>query len=123
MHDPYSVTPRKKLTPKQRLQLFLEHSGRCFLCRQPIQVGQSYTIEHVLPLALGGSNEWENLAPVHNSCASEKTRKEATERAKGRRIAEKHFGSRQSKRPMPGSKASKYKRKMDGTVVRRDEDA
>jgi 5-methylcytosine-specific restriction endonuclease McrA len=122
MHDPYEVNPRAKLSPKKRLKLFLEHSGRCCLCGGVISIGQPYIVEHILPLFLGGTNDWENLAPAHERCATTKTQKEAKERAKGRRIAEKHYGSRQSKRPMAGSKASKYRRKMDGTVVRREDD-
>jgi hypothetical protein len=120
--DPYGVNKRLKLSPKKRLQLFLEHSGRCCLCKQPIQVGDGYIVEHVLPLALGGTNDWENLAPAHRSCATAKTSKEAKERAKGRRVAEKHFGGRQSRRPMPGSKASGLKKKLNGQVVRRDDE-
>jgi hypothetical protein len=86
-----------------------------------ISPGQRWVVEHILPLWLGGTNEIQNLAPVHEACAKTKTQKEATERAKGRRVAEKHYGSRRSKRSMPGSKASKYKKKLNGQVVKRDD--
>jgi hypothetical protein len=31
-----------------------------------------------------------------------------------------HIGAKRSKSPLPGGRNSKWKRKMDGTVVRRD---
>jgi hypothetical protein len=116
-HDPYRVEPRKPLSPKQRMKLFLEHDGRCCICQGKIKVGDVWIDEHIKPLWLDGTNDYSNRAPAHVDCALTKTRKEATSRAKGRRIAEKHFGGRQSKGPaMPGSKRSKWRKRMDGTV-------
>jgi hypothetical protein len=40
--------------------------------------------------------------------------------AKVKRVHQKHIGATRPKGTMPGSKNSKWKRKMDGTVVRRD---
>ena len=122
MHSPYDVTQRANLSPKKRLELLLAHSGRCCICEGKISLTQRWIVEHILPLWLGGTNDVQNLAPAHEACAKIKTQKEATGRAKGRRIAEKHFGFRQSKRPMPGSKASGLKRKFNGQVVRRKDD-
>jgi 5-methylcytosine-specific restriction endonuclease McrA len=119
-HDPYRVESRKPLTPKQRTKLFLEHDGRCCICQSKIKVGEAWVDEHVKPLWLNGTNDMDNRAPAHADCALTKTRKETTQRAKGRRVAEKHFAGRQSKGPpMPGTKRSRWKKKMDGTVVER----
>lgn len=119
-HDPYKVERRKPLTDKQRLQLFIEHDGTCCLCGGKILVGQRWIDEHIKPLWRDGDNDLANRAPAHVKCASVKTHEiEATERAKSRRVAQKHFGAARSRNPMPGSKASKWKKKMDGTVERR----
>jgi len=115
-HDPYRVEPRKPLTAKQRLKLFLEHEGVCCLCHNKIKTGEPWIDEHVQPLWLEGTNDWTNRAPAHMECARQKTAREAKARAKGRRVAEKHMGARKAKRPMPGSRASKWKKRMDGTV-------
>lgn len=115
-HDPYRVEPRKPLSPKQRMKLFLEHDGRCCICQGKIKVGDVWIDEHIKPLWLDGTNDYSNRAPAHVDCALTKTRKEATQRAKGRRIAEKHMGAHKSKRPMPGSRASKWRKRFDGTV-------
>lgn len=120
-HDPYRVEKRKPLTDKQRLQLFIEHDGMCCICGGKIKVGEAWIDEHIRPLWLDGTNEIEtNRAPAHIKCASKKTHEdEAPQRAKVRRVAQKHFGARRSKTPMPGSKASGWKKKMNGTVERR----
>jgi 5-methylcytosine-specific restriction protein A len=118
-YDPYRVEPRKPLTPKQRAQLFIEHKGICCICHNRIDGVREMWDEHINPLWLGGDNSASNRAPAHADCARQKTAREAKGRAKGRRIAEKHMGAHKAKRPMPGSRASKWKKKMDGTTVLR----
>ena len=119
-HDPYKVEKRKALTDKQRLRLFIDRDGLCCICGGKINaVNERWIDEHIAPLWLDGDNELSNRAPAHEKCARAKTDKEATERAKGRRVAERHFGAKRSTRPMIGSRASGYKKKMDGTVVKR----
>ena len=119
-HDPYSVTPRKPLTDAQRLQMFIRHQGICCLCGLKIDGVKQMWDEHINPLWLSGDNEAENRAPAHVKCAREKTKLEATERAKGRDVAEYHFGAKRPKtRPMPCGRRSKHKRKMNGKTVER----
>jgi hypothetical protein len=40
--------------------------------------------------------------------------------AKVKRIHQKHVGAARSKSPMPLGRNSQFKRKMDGTIVRRE---
>lgn len=120
VHDPYHVTPRKPLTDRQRLKLFIAYDGKCCICGGKIDaIREKWIDEHVNPLWRDGDNDLDNRAPAHVKCARAKTDQEATERAKGRRVSEKHYGAKRSKRPMPGSRASGWKRKMDGTIVKR----
>lgn len=125
--DPYSVTPRKPLTDKQRLQMFLAHNGICCICGNKIDgVRERWIDEHELALWLGSQGDYERLnalknrGPAHERCAKAKTAKEATQRARGRKFAENHFGAKRSKRPMPCGKRSRWKKKMNGDVVLRD---
>lgn len=120
VHDPYAVTQRKPLTSKQRMELFVEHKGLCCICGLKIKPVEAWIDEHRSPLWRDGTNDLPNRGPAHVKCARVKTDKEATERAKGRRIAEKHFGAHQSSsRPLPGTKRSGLKKRFDGTVERR----
>lgn len=124
IHDPYAVHKRKPLTAKQKLQMFIEAGGICCVCGLKIDGARDAWDEHVNPLWLSGDNAAPNRAPAHKKCAKEKTAKEATVRSKIRSVAEKHFGSRPKPkgRSIAGSKASGWKRKMDGTTVRRDDE-
>jgi 5-methylcytosine-specific restriction protein A len=65
------TTPRKPLTPTQRLKLFEAHHGRCCICGNRI-IG-AWVDEHIRPLALGGGNEGANRGPAHRRCAALKT--------------------------------------------------
>lgn len=67
------TTPRKPLTPTQRLKLFEKHKGICVLCGLEIRIGEKWIDEHLRPLGLGGTNDDDNRAPVHVACAKAKT--------------------------------------------------
>lgn len=66
-------TPRKPLTPTQRLKLFEDHKGICCLCERKIQAGEAWIDEHKIALGLGGSNDLSNRGPAHEACADAKT--------------------------------------------------
>lgn len=119
IHDPYAVEPRKPLTSKQKLQMFIRAKGVCCICGGKINGVSEAWDEHVNPLWLAGDNSAPNRAPAHERCARVKTAKEATDRASIRKKAERHFGAHTSKNPMPCGRKSKWKKKMNGEVVPR----
>jgi len=104
-----------------RLSLFLKRKGICTACAQKIEAGKAWDIDHILPLALGGTNEPDNLQILCRSCHKTKTARFDVPRiAKTKRLKARHLGARApSTRPIPGSRRSPWKRKMDGRVVRR----
>lgn len=88
-------TPRKPLTPTQRLRLFEDHKGICALCGQKIHAGETWIDEHLTALGLGGSNDLGNRAPAHKACADAKTYGESGDIAtiaKAKRRKMKHLG-------------------------------
>lgn len=101
------------------------HSGRilmpCCLCPHPIDPVREpdWIAEHVNVRNAGGSDGLDNVKPAHHACAAEKTSREATQRAQVRRGSDRHFGIKRSSRPMPCGRGSKFKKKLDGTVVLR----
>ncbi len=119
--NPFAVTPRKPLTTLQRAKLFAQHGGVCCLCGVPIKAVESWIDEHMIPLSQGGGNELENRRPVHVKCARAKTREDARTLSNERQEYARKVNAKVSKRPMMGSIASGWKRKMDGTWVRRDD--
>lgn len=111
---------RRQRTGKQRLAICERHNWTCYLTGLRIDpVRDRYHLEHVIPLAGGGTDDDDNLRPVLAWAHLEKTKKDLARIAKGKRIEQKHKGAHRSARPMPGSRASRWKRKMDGSVVER----
>lgn len=102
-------TPRKPLTPTQRLKLFETHKGICALCGQKIHAGTAWVDEHLTALGLGGSNDAANRAPAHKACADAKTNGDDGDIAtiaKAKRRKMKHIGIRQPSR-LQGASFSK----------------
>ncbi len=50
---------------------FQEQDGKCYYCDQPMrdeEPWRSCTLDHKIPLANGGLDEWENTAAACKSC-------------------------------------------------------
>lgn len=113
------ATPDSPIPPRVRLRIFERFDGICQITKRKIRAGDAWAIDHIVPLADGGSHCETNLVPVLEIAHRQKTSKENTERAKVRSIKKKHSGITNDRQPMAGSKKSRWKRKMDGTVVER----
>jgi len=93
-------TPRKYLTALQKLKLFESQKGLCGLCGRKIFPGEKTIVEHMRPLALGGTNDIGNLCVAHEACSADKTSKEDIPRirkaksAKARSFGFKNDGGR-----------------------------
>ena len=103
-----------------QLRIIERQGGRCALTGVDFRPGDVIEFDHKVPLWLGGENREENLQATTSASHKRKTQAEATVRAKTNRQKLKHLGlAKKKSRPMAGSKTSGWKRKMDGTVVRR----
>lgn len=112
------TTPRRSLTPSQRLKLFEAYGGLCWLCGRKIEAGERWRDEHLRALGLGGTNDFGNRAPVHEKCAALKDADDLPRISKAKRSKRAHLGIRKPS-SMPGSRQSKWKRKVSGEVVLR----
>jgi len=110
------MTTRKPMTAKRKLEIFQAAQGVCHWCHAKIGVGERWDADHITPLAHGGTEDPSNLAPIHVHCHKEKTRQDVANISRAVRLEQKHLGARKPKGTMPGSKNSKFKRRMDGTV-------
>lgn len=111
---------RREFSSKVKLAAFDLAGGQCSKCTAKLAPG-NVRYDHRVPDALGGEPTLSNCQVLCRSCHDAKTaREDVPVIAKSKRIRQKHAGARVSPRPMPGSRASKWKRKMDGTTVRRD---
>ena len=114
------ATPDAKIPPRVKLRVFEAHDGRCWLTGRKIMPGDLWDMDHKIALCNGGEHRESNLAPALREEHRKKTAEDVKMRAKADRVRKRHLGIHQPKRIMPGSKASPWKKRLDGTVVRRD---
>lgn len=117
------MDPRTKLTRKQIAELFLRQDGKCPECGQKLQTKGhepvEFTDEHMLPRWAGGSEDLGNRGLVCRPCARDKTTEEAPKLAKMKRVRDKHIGAKRSQNPLPGSRASGWRKPMNKPAERR----
>lgn len=114
-------TPDAAVPPRVRLRIFLRYDGRCQCgCNRIIRPGEDWQCEDTVAIINGGERRESNLKPWLTEHHKGKTRRDVAEKSRVYRKATKHVGIKLRKgRPMPGSKASGLKKRMDGTVERR----
>lgn len=112
---------RKRLTTKQRLALLEREKCTCHICGGQIKPGEAWDVSHEIPLASGGEDDDTNRRAAHRKCHREHTaRVDIPAIAKGKRVRASHLGAKAPPvRPIPGSKASGWRKKMNGDVVPR----
>lgn len=105
---------RTPLSMRQKQVLWDRQLGLCGVekCREPLKEG-SFEDDHHIPLEGGGTNELSNRRLICIPCHKEKTKAEAKARGKVDRIK---YGRTKRSAPMPGSRKSKIKKHMDGSI-------
>jgi len=112
---------RVRITAKMRVDIFLRHDGVCHLCKLKVIPGEEWDVSHEIPLEAGGRDDDSNWLVAHRRCHRTHTATvDAPLIAKVKRICARHLGAKKSRTPMPLGRNSKWKRKMDGTIVRRE---
>lgn len=104
---------RKRRTSQQREAICVAHKWKCGLCPATIDpVREKWAIDHIIPLAAGGTDDDDNLHPVHIKCHKAKTEDDIRCIAKINRVRARHIGTKtKSQRGFRGW------RKFDGTLV------
>jgi 5-methylcytosine-specific restriction endonuclease McrA len=113
------TTHRGNLSTRDKLRIWEREGGRCMLCTCKLHVG-GFVYEHVRALELGGADEPENIRLTCRPCATEKTRDDHSRAAKAKRAKARSLGLTTTRNPLPFGRSSPLKKRMDGTVVRRN---
>lgn len=80
------------MTSSQKEKILRENPG-CYQCGIGFKEGDEIEYDHVLPLALGGTNELSNFRPMHAMpCHLDKTREDVRMIAKAKRLEAKRKG-------------------------------
>ncbi len=108
------------IPPRVRLRVFERANGICHLSGRRIAAGEPWDCDHIVALVNGGEHRETNLAPALRDKHREKTASDVREKSIVRRKRMKTLGIAHKKgRPMPGSKASGLRKRMNGEVERR----
>ena len=119
MIEDVGTTKRGHLSARRKLSIWERERGKCMICGIKLTTGK-FIFEHVKPLEMGGADTDDNIRLTCKGCATEKTKQDHSQAARAKRKKTSHLGMKQSKTPLPFGKGSAFKKKMDGTVVRRD---
>lgn len=111
-------TPDAKVPPRVRLRIFEREEGRCHLSGRKIEAGDLWDLDHVVALVNGGEHRESNLKPAIRAKHREKTAADVAEKAAIRSKRSRHVGIKK-RSSFPCSKDSPFKKKIDGSVVRR----
>ena len=111
---------RRTRTTLQRAAIFERDKGICHICGQKIDgTKDAWEMEHKVPYALTRDDSDENLGPAHLNCHKRKTQTDKGQIAKAKRVHAKFIGAHEPKSIIPGSRKSKWKRKLRGKTVPR----
>jgi 5-methylcytosine-specific restriction endonuclease McrA len=125
------MTPRREFSAAtrraawQRCQGFCEGrkwsdvAGEMTRCLAPIDLG-NFHYDHIDPDWFSSDNDLDNCQVLCRVCHQAKTKRDVKNISKSKRIRDKLIKARKPKgRPIPGSKRSGWRKRMDGTVERR----
>lgn len=106
--------------PRVRLRVLQAFGHRCYICKKAIHSGEYWQCDHIAALINSGENRESNLAPACRNCCYGKTAEDLAIKKRTAKIAKKAYLRLKPKgRPMMGTRASGWRKRMDGTVERR----
>lgn len=85
MSNPFQHIPRKRFTAMERARVFALRDGTCHRCRRKLTARDDWTLEHLVALENGGSNEVENLTVTCEWCEPQKTAEDHEQAGHARR--------------------------------------
>lgn len=101
-----------------QLRVYMKSNGNCALCGRTLRPGH-WACDHITALINGGQHRESNLQALCISpCHSDKTRHDVAEKSATYRVRLKETGIKKPGNPIPGSKASGIRKRMNGDVER-----
>lgn len=102
-----------------RFRVFILADGQCANCTRKLRAGDEWQLDHRVALCNGGGNRETNLQILCEGCHKPKTVFDVAEKSRTYHKRAAHLGIKRKGHPMPGSRASGWRKRMDGTVERR----
>jgi 5-methylcytosine-specific restriction endonuclease McrA len=106
-----------------KARIVARQNGICACgCGTKLGIGERIEFDHTTPLILGGANSESNLRALRAMCHKVKTAVDVAQKSIEARKRAKHLGLRPARKAaLPCGKSSEFKRRIDGTIVRRNE--
>jgi len=111
--------PDTPVPTRVRTRVFCAKGGGCHKCTRKVLVGEPWTCEHLKAIINGGENRESNLGVTCKNCLPAKNAADVREKSVIARKRAKHLGLHKSSKPLPFGRKSKWKKKVDGSVVER----
>jgi 5-methylcytosine-specific restriction protein A len=90
-------------------------------CGRPIRPGDAWTCDHVKAIVNGGENRENNLHPLCAWCEPPKTAADVSEKSAIYRLRLRHAGIKLQPKGRPGTIASGWRHRLEGTWEQRGE--
>lgn len=116
------ATDDTAIPSRVKMRIWFKHDGICAgKCKRKLRAGDEPQYDHIVALCNGGQNRESNFQLLCAWCHKEKTGDDVAEKSLVYRKQLSHGGikSKPKGRPMPGTKASGWRKKMNGQIERR----
>jgi len=107
------------IPPRVKARIVERQGGKCAETGLIFGPKMAPEFDHIIALINGGQNRESNIQAICAWAHAQKTKQDVAQKSKNARVRSKHLGIHQAKSPLPGSRKSKWKRKVNGTVVPR----
>jgi len=113
--------PDQAIPARVKIRVLDRFDSICQISMRKISAGEDWDCDHIIAQANGGENRESNLQPALRAAEGHKakTRADMALKTKIERVRKKHMGVGPKKQVIPGSRASKWKRTVDGRTVLR----
>jgi 5-methylcytosine-specific restriction endonuclease McrA len=111
-----ATNDNQAIPTRVKVRVFEKAGGVCTECTLPIRGKLLPAYDHIQALINGGENAESNLQLLCVPCHAIKTKADVAEKSRTYRKRVKHLGIKKPSR-FAGSRDSKLKKKLDGTVV------
>ena len=114
------MSQRREFSKAVRLARWQQCGGFCEWCDAKLYVGK-FEYHHDVEDTFGGKPDFDNCRVLCTACHSRVTRARARVIAKSNRVRAKHLGLKPKRSSFSTNRDSPFKKRMDGTVVRREQ--
>jgi len=107
------------IPPRVQLRVYARDNGRCKSCTRKCGVGgEPFQCDHIIALVNGGQHRESNLQVLCTTCHTDKTKADVAEKSRVYKRRKSNAGIRKPSK-FACSRNSKFKKKIDGSVVLR----